>query len=167
MFVPLWDSFVGQLANSMFFWLRNLFQFRAAKHSWTGTNHSCTRLFCTKMYLYILAQSCTPSCIWEQSGWTRKRVVDLWGGICNFNFKLREDGSMCIFEVNPRARAPRWQCVDFISMYIDVLHIQSPTLGQNHMAIHWLSMNCIISDISELFQSYSTIPSARVPETVR
>lgn len=25
-----------------------------------------------------------------------------FSGICNFNFKLREDGSMCIFEVNPR-----------------------------------------------------------------
>ncbi|CAK9071192.1 Hypothetical protein SCF082_LOCUS35768 [Durusdinium trenchii] len=25
-----------------------------------------------------------------------------FSGICNFNFKLREDGTMCIFEVNPR-----------------------------------------------------------------
>ena len=35
-----------------------------------------------------------------------ERFLVGFSGICNFNFKLREDQSLCIFEVNPRARKP-------------------------------------------------------------
>lgn len=83
----------------------------------------------------------SESHVWANSMWTCKCIFDLWGGICNFNFKLREDGSMCIFEVNPRARAPKRQCVlHFFRNYIYLF-------GTKPRGYHWLSINCIISEL--------------------
>ena len=104
--------------------------------------------------------------------WTCKCIFDLWGGICNFNFKLREDGSMCIFEVNPRARAPKRQCV--LHFFFEITYT---SLGQNHVAIIGYPSTVSYPSYSEL-QGWLTlaevggdlsfdIPKPRVEPTVR
>ena len=104
--------------------------------------------------------------------WTCKCIFDLWGGICNFNFKLREDGSMCIFEVNPRARAPKRRCV--LHVFFEITYT---SLGQNHVAIIGYPSTVSYPSYSEL-QGWLTlaevggdlsfdIPKPRVEPTVR